>query len=286
MTDERVEAYAEIAVRIGANVQPGQEVFLNSLVEHAQVTRALARQAYRAGASYVNALYYDMTPFLHRAMLEHGPEEALTHTPPWLRKYVESYDGNALLATIGDPDPALSAGLDEGRVGRAHMAELLAIRQREHLDRLDARAAALTELRPDAIRYRGPGTDLTVGLLPSARWMSARFRTAGGIQYVANMPTEEIFTTPDSTRADGTVRSSMPLVHKGQLIEGLQLTLKDGRTVGVDAERGAEIVREELETIENTDRLGELALVTGESRVGQTGTVFYNTLFDENATCH
>src|SRR5579884_3662782 len=132
MTDERVEAYAEIAVRIGANVQPGQEVFLNSLVEHAQVTRALARQAYRAGASYVNALYYDMTPFQHRAMLEHGPEEALTHTPPWLRKYVESYDGNALLATIGDPDPALSAGLDEGRVGRAHMAELLAIRQRQH----------------------------------------------------------------------------------------------------------------------------------------------------------
>jgi aminopeptidase len=338
MSDARVDAYAEIAVRIGANVQPGQEVFLNSIVEHAAITRALARQAYRAGASYVNAHYFDILPFLHRAMLEHGPEEALTHTPPWLKTYVESYDGQAVLATIGDPDPESSAALDEGRVGRAHMTELLEIRQqqhransvnwcgigapslgwarqiygepdverlwneiafcmrldepdpvqawREHLDRLDARAAALTELRPDALRYRGPGTDLTVGLLPSARWISARFRTSGGIQYVANMPTEEIFTTPDSTRAEGTVRSTMPLVHKGQLIEGLQLTLKEGRIVGAEAERGAEIVREELDTIENVDRLGELALVTGESRVGQTGSVFYNTLFDENATCH
>lgn len=338
MTDERLDAYAEIAVRIGANVQPGQEVFLNSIVEHAPVTRALARQAYRAGAAYVNTLYFDMIPYLHRALLEVGPEEALTHTPPWLKTYVESYDGNALLATIGDPDPELSAGLDEARVGRAHMSELLAVRQqqhransvnwcgigapslgwarqiygepdverlwneiafcmrldepdpvqawREHLDRLGARAAALTELRPDALRYRGPGTDLTVGLLPTARWLSAGFETSGGIAYVANMPTEEIFTTPDSTRADGTIRSTMPLVHKGQLIEGLQLTLREGRIVGVEADRGAEIVRNELETIENADRLGEVALVTGESRVGQTGTVFYNTLFDENATCH
>jgi aminopeptidase len=157
---------------------------------------------------------------------------------------------------------------------------------REHLDRLDARGAALTELRPDALRYRGPGTDFTVGLLPTARWGSARFQTASGIEYVANMPTEEIFTTPDPRRAEGTLRSSMPLSLAGQLIRGLELTFEDGRIVQVGAETGADIVRGHLANIENADRLGELALVTQESHVGQTGTLFYSTLFDENATCH
>jgi aminopeptidase len=338
MSDERVEKYAEVAVRIGADVQPGQEVFLQSLVEHAPVTRALARQAYRAGASYVNVLYSDIGQHLHRATIELGPEEALGRTPQWLKTFTESMAGNAMLATVGDPDPELSEGLDPERVGRAPLLEFQEIRQRqhransvnwcaigapslgwarqiygepdverlwneiafcmrldepdpvqawrEHLDRLDARAAALTELRPDAIHYRGPGTDLTVGLLPKARWVSARFRTSGGIDYVANMPTEEIFTTPDSTRAEGTIRASLPLVRDGQLIRGLELTLRDGRIVDVAAEQGVEVVRAHLDTIENADRLGELALVTGDSRVGQSGTIFFNTLFDENATCH
>jgi aminopeptidase len=157
---------------------------------------------------------------------------------------------------------------------------------REHIARLEARAATLTALRPDALRYRGPGTDLTVGLLQSARWGSARFRTAGGIDYVANMPTEEIFTTPDSRRADGRIRSSMPLSLSGQIIEGLELTFEDGRIVGIEAEQGADLVRSQIATNENADRLGELALVTGESRVGQSETLFFDTLFDENATCH
>jgi aminopeptidase len=157
---------------------------------------------------------------------------------------------------------------------------------REHMARLDTRAAALTELAPDALHYRGPGIDLTVGLLPSARWGSARFRTSGGIDYVANMPTEEIFTTPDSRRGDGTIRSSLPLVLNGQIIRGLELSFEDGRIVGVEAETGADLVRSQLATIENADRLGELALVTNESRVGQSETLFFDTLFDENATCH
>jgi aminopeptidase len=152
--------------------------------------------------------------------------------------------------------------------------------------RLDARAAALTALRPDAIHYRGPGTDLTVGLIPSARWGSARFRTSGGIDYVANMPTEEIFTTPDSSRAEGTIRSSLPLSLNGQIIRGLQFTFEDGRIVGVEAETGADFIRSQIASNENADRLGELALVTRESRVGQSGTLFFDTLFDENATCH
>ena len=334
--DERLERYAELAVKVGANVQPGQEVFVRGLIEHAELIRALTRQSYRAGASYVNVVYEDQ--HIKRAMIELGPDEALTYSPAWMRQLAESNAGNARLGTTGNPEPELLADLDGERVGRAMQLEVSDIYQsqyqensvnwcgvgspnagwaqqvlgepdverlwelvgfcfrldeddpvaawREHLDRLDARAAALTELRPDAIRYRGPGTDLTVGLLPSARWGSAGFRTADGTYYVANMPTEEIFTTPDPRRAEGTLRSTVPLSYGGQLIRGLELTFEDGRIVGVEAETGADVVRAHLETIENADRLGELALVTKESRVGQTGTLFYNTLFDENATCH
>jgi aminopeptidase len=157
---------------------------------------------------------------------------------------------------------------------------------RDHIERLDARGAALTALGPDTLHYRGPGTDLTVGLLPTARWGSARFRTSSGIDYVANMPTEEIFTTPDPGRAEGTIRSSLPLSLNGQIIRGLEFRFEDGRIVDVAAEEGADLVRSQIATNENADRLGELALVTKESRIGQSGTLFFDTLFDENATCH
>src|SRR5579884_2740253 len=334
--EERLERYAELAVRVGANVQPGQHVYVHSQVEHADLARALVRQAYRAGAAYVHVRYLD--EHVRRAMIELGPDSALTYSPGWLKQLVEEMRGNAMLATTGEPDPGLLADLDGDRVGRAIQLEVAEIRRRlhdeqavnwcgvgapnegwarqvygepdverlwelvafclrldepdpvaawrAHLDRLEARAAALNELSPDALRYRGPGTDLTVGLLPNARWRSARFRTASGIDYVANMPTEEIFTTPDARRAEGTLRSTMPFNLGGQLIRSLELTFQDGRIVRVEAEAGADVVRSHLATIENADRLGELALVTKESRVGQTGALFYNTLYDENATCH
>ena len=156
----------------------------------------------------------------------------------------------------------------------------------DHVDQLKQRADTLTALRPDALRYRGPGTDLTVGLLPTSRWVGGASETATGIRFVANMPTEEVFTAPDRRRAEGTIRSTMPLALQGQIVRGLQLTLENGRIVRVEAETGADLVRGHLDTVENADRLGELALVTGDSRVGRAGTLFYNTLFDENATCH
>jgi aminopeptidase len=155
-----------------------------------------------------------------------------------------------------------------------------------HMDRLEQRAAVLNEHDFDAIRYRGPGTDLTVGLLDQARWMSARFATAGGIEFVPNMPTEEVFTTPDCRRADGVITSSRPLALSGDVVEGLTLTFDQGRIVQVDAAHGSELVRAQLETDDRANYLGELALVDGTSRVGQTGLTFFDTLFDENAACH
>jgi aminopeptidase len=334
--DERLERYAELCVRVGANVRPGQELFVQSDVEHAPLTRAITRQAYRAGASYVHVLYGDA--HVRRAMIELGPDEALTYSPEWLKTFVEAGAGNAFIATVGDPEPELMADLDSGRVGRALMQEVteIVVRQlyensvnwcgvgaphpgggrpgvgepdverlwelvafcmrfdepdpvaawQEHADRLQARADVLTELRPDALRYRGPGTDLTVGLLPTSRWLGGASETASGIRFVANMPTEEVFTAPDCRRAEGTIRSTMPLAWHGQIVRGLELTLESGRIVHVDAESGAELVRGHLESVENADRFGEVALVTGDSRVGQSGTLFYSTLFDENATCH
>jgi aminopeptidase len=334
--DERLDRYAELAVRVGANVQEGQEVFVFPWVEHTELGRALVRQAWKAGASYVHLIYRD--DHVRKARIQLGPDSALTYSPPWEIKLLESNAGNAQLGTTGKSEPELLADVDGERIGRAIQVELAEINQQQHRDnsvnwcgvgapnagwatqvfgepdverlwekvafcmrldeldpvaawqehiaRLEARAAALTELHPDAIHYRGPGTDLTVGCIPSARWGSARFRTSGGVDYVANMPTEEIFTTPDSRRADGKIRSSLPLSLNGQIIRGLELTFEDGRIVGVEAETGAEMVRSQIATNENADRLGELALVTRESRVGQSGTLFFDTLFDENATCH
>jgi aminopeptidase len=157
---------------------------------------------------------------------------------------------------------------------------------REHMAKLETRAAQMNERKFDALRYRGPGTDLTVGLLPNARWMSALFRTADGREYVPNMPTEEIFTTPDCRRAEGTIASTRPLALAGDVVEGLRLTVNDGRIVDVAADRGADVVRGELDSDERARYFGELALVDGSSRVGRTGLTFFDTLYDENATCH
>jgi aminopeptidase len=152
--------------------------------------------------------------------------------------------------------------------------------------RLEARARQLTELGFDALRYRGPGTDLTVGLNRNARWLSAVFRTRDGVEFVPNMPTEEIFTTPDCRRADGTVSASRPLALQGEVVEGLRFTLRDGKIVDVRADKGAGVVRAQLESHERAPYLGELALVDGTSRVGETNLTYFDTLFDENATCH
>ena len=126
--DERLERYAELAVRVGANVQPGQEVFVHGLVEHADLIRALTRQAYRAGASYVNVRYEDQ--HVRRAMIEFGPDEALTYSPEWLKTLMESMSGNALLGTSGNPEPELLADLDGERVGRAIPVEAAEISRR------------------------------------------------------------------------------------------------------------------------------------------------------------
>jgi aminopeptidase len=155
-----------------------------------------------------------------------------------------------------------------------------------HLARLRVRAASLNERRFDAIRFRGPGTDLVVGLLPQSRWKSAEDTTVRGRRHVVNMPTEEVYTTPDRRRTAGVVRSTMPLAVGGRLVRDLEVAFEAGRAIGVSAAFGADFVREEMQIDEGASFLGEVALVDGDSRVARTGVVFLDSLFDENASCH
>ncbi len=334
----RVERYAELAVQVGANVQPGQLVEVLAQVEHADVARAVARAAYRAGARYVDVLYRDQ--HIRRALIEHAHDEVLSWTPPWLLERAKEIgaENAAVVALTGDAEPDLLADLPGDRVGRARPRELAEENSRqvneqlnnwtvvgvpnegwaqqmfgepdverlwklvefcvrldavdpvaawrEHAGRIDARARCLNELHLDALRFTGPGTDLTVGLLPESRWQGVESVTAAGIPYIANMPTEEVFTTPDSRRTEGVVRSTRPLALYGRIVRGLEMRFEGGKIVEVHADEGEDVVRGELTTDESAPFLGEVALVDGTSRIGETGVTFFDTLFDENATCH
>jgi aminopeptidase len=156
---------------------------------------------------------------------------------------------------------------------------------RAHLGDLERRTNVLNELKLDAVRLHGDGTDLFVGLLPQSEWRSGG-HTIDGLPFVANIPTEEVFVTPDSRRADGVVRSTRPLPLQGVVVEELEVRFRDGQIVDVNAAAGAEVVRNQVEIDEGASRLGEVALVDGASRVAKTGLTFFNTLFDENAACH
>jgi aminopeptidase len=157
---------------------------------------------------------------------------------------------------------------------------------RSHIDKLVARATVLNDRGFDSLRFRGPGTDLTVGLIPGARWCTALEETVDGRRFVANMPTEEVFTSPDRRRTEGTVRSTKPLALSGAVVRDLEVRFEGGRAIEVNASSGADVVREQLRSDNGSAMLGEVALVDGDSRVGRSGLTFLNTLFDENATCH
>jgi aminopeptidase len=157
---------------------------------------------------------------------------------------------------------------------------------REHIERLRLRAASLDARAFDAIRFRGAGTDLTVGMIPGHRWDSAADETVHGIAHLSNMPTEEVYTTPDRRRTEGTVRATMPLSLRGTIVRDLELDFRAGEVVAVRAATGADAVRAEIASDAGASRLGEVALVDGESPVRRTGLIFFDTLFDENATCH
>jgi aminopeptidase len=157
---------------------------------------------------------------------------------------------------------------------------------RERMDVLVGAAERLSARRFPALRFRGEGTDLTVGLLPSTKFIAARFETVDGIRHMPNLPSEEVFGAPDPQRTDGVVRATKPLVVAGSIVRGLEVEFRDGRAVRIDADEGADVLRGYAARDEGAARLGEVALVDGEGRIGRLGTTFFDTLLDENAASH
>lgn len=337
-----LQQYAALAVRFGANVQPDQVVAISCEPGKEEVVRAVAAEAYRAGAKFVDVSWFD--PHLKRARVEFATEESLEYVPPWIGERILRIGElrGARIGLTGPSAPGLLADLDPVRIGRDPLpfvpeavkvvndqttnwtalpcptgpwaslvfpgapSQEAALEQlwdqmwhvlrldeadpvaawRERFDHLTAVAERLTQLQLSALHFRGPGTDLLVGLLPTSRWMAARMRTVGGIDHAPNLPSEEIFTAPDPLRVEGTARMTRPLVLGGSTITGLNVRFEGGKMVELTSEEHGDVLGEYLKRDPGASRLGEVALVDGQGRIGPLGTVFYDTLLDENAASH
>jgi aminopeptidase len=330
-----IDRYAQLAVRVGVNVAPRQDVLIRAYVEQMAVARAVAEQAYRAGARKVVVKYQDQ--HVRRSTVKHAPVEALSTAYAYeVAQYLELVEcGGAFVSLTGDPNPHLLDDLDPSRVAlqpralgdaigtlasrcawtmiavptpgwaeavfgepdtdRLWNAVEIATRLdapdpvaawRSHLAMLDARRRSLDRLAAAAIRFRGPGTDLMLPLLPGGAWLTGTDHTPEGHEYVANLPTEEVYTSPWLGHGEGTVRATRPLPMGGAVVEGLSLRITGGRVVDVQADRGAELVRTQLALDPHAAFLGEVAIVDGSSRLAQLGLVFHDTLYDENTGCH
>jgi aminopeptidase len=336
-----VQAFADLIVNFGANVQPGQIVDVATALGKEELTRAITASAYRRGAKFVDVVYWD--PHLKKARVEHAADEVLDYIPPWYgeRALQLGRERSATISLSGPTEPHLFDELDPDRLGRDVFPRVkeyttvvndrtinwcvapcptlkwakLVYPQAEpeealeklweqilHICRMDEpepeaawdernkalRGAAerLTNQHFDALHFEGPGTDLTIGLLPTSRWIAGDEETIEGISHMANLPTEEVFSSPDPERVDGTVRATKPLYTQGRIIDGLTVRFEGGRAVQIEADSGAETLRALVEQDEGGARLGEVALVDSEGRIGPLDTVFYDTLLDENAASH
>jgi aminopeptidase len=342
VSDTDLSRLADLAVAVGANVQPGQIVCVTAELEHHDLARAIAASAYDRGAKFVDVWYID--PLVKRARIEFAADDTLDFVPPWYGERILELgrQRGANIVIRGTTAPGALDGLDPKRAGRDQLPRIketntivnertvnwtilayptipwaclcypdlddeaaLAKLWREvlHVSRLDEpdplaaweerivaleRAAeAMNDGGFDAIHFEGEGTDLTIGLLPTSTWKMARWSTVDGIRHLPNVPSEEIFTSPDPERVEGHVRSTKPLVlTDGTLVRGLEVRFEGGRAVEIDAAEGAEVLRSRVQIDDGATRLGEVALVDRESRIGQLGTVFYETLLDENAASH
>jgi aminopeptidase len=338
--DDFTRRYARLAVRVGANVQPGQDVVVAlTAAEHAGLARAIAEEAWTAGARDVQLLLLDEVERLLRAA--HGGDDVLDGAP---RGRVATWEWmleaqTAEIYVDGDVHPELWAAVDGARAARVFRprdvmplrrrlinerrmawtyvcaptpawaekvtgerdidrlrdAIAIAVRLdqpdpeqawREHLSRLEERCRLLDARGFDAVRFRGPGTDLTVGLLPAARWDGAYSETRWGQRHCVNLPTEEVFTTPDWRRTEGTLRTTRPVSYGGVVLDAVALRFAAGRAELVGARSGADFVRGELAKDAGAPYLGEVALVDGRSPTANAGVLFHHPLFDENVASH
>lgn len=341
--DKRLDRLAEVAVRVGLGLKPGQEVIVTAPLEALALSRRITEQAYKAGASLVTTLFTDEEATLIR--FRNGREETFDTAASWLYEgMADAYKkGAARLAIVGE-DPSLLANEDPEKVSRANRArskaympalsliagfdinwtivsaatpawakamfptdpEDVAVAKlwdaifaasrvdapdpiaawSEHNANLQTRTRFMNEKRYAALHFKGPGTDLRVGLADGHEWNGGATRAKNGIVCNANIPTEEVFTTPHKDRVDGHVKSTKPLSYQGTLIQDIEVRFEGGRIVESKARTGEAVLGKVLETDEGARRLGEVALVPFSSPISKSGLLFFNTLFDENASSH
>jgi aminopeptidase len=348
-SQETLQKYAELAVRVGLNLKAGQRLLINSpttrgvLLHTAPLVREIARAAYRAGASYVDVLWGDEA--LLKTRVQMAPRDSFDEFSEWQIKALDELveHGGAHL-TIRSNDPDLMKDEEQkivsqmqkvylqhyagflGLIGQnkinwlviaasgpawaARVFPDLAPEQAEaklweaifaitrvdqpdpvaaweaHTRELNARSEYLNTRQYAALHYTGPGTDLTVGLPPGHHWDSAGSTTQSGIFYIANMPTEEIYTLPHRDQIDGHVRASMPLSYSGTLMEDFSLTFENGHVIKSSARTGEAVLKNLIATDDGASSLGEVALVPHSSPIAQRGHLFFDPLIDENAACH
>ena len=337
-----MRSYAKLIVRVGANVQKGQEVRVFASLDQPEFIKMLAEECYKAGASRVTVdwNYPELTKLSARYMKLRDLSETrewekarmqdmVDHLP--VRIFIESEDPDGLrginpkyfkafAARIKISKPyrdaidnkhqwCIAAVPGEAWAKKVHpeLSKRAAVEQlwkdilytaradgedpiadwEEHNRDLKARSKYLNDLHLRELRYHSAnGTDFKVGLIPTAEFHAGRDTTMQGVVYDPNMPTEEVFTSPDRRTAEGIVYATKPLSYQGQLIENFSVRFEKGRAVEVKAEKGQAVLEQIISMDEGCHYLGECSLVPKESPIHQSGLLFYNTLFDENAACH
>lgn len=337
-----MRSYAKLIVRVGANVQKGQEVRVFASLDQPEFIKMLAEECYKAGASRVTVdwNYPELTKLSARYMKLRDLSETrewekarmqdmVDHLP--VRIFIESEDPDGLrginpkyfkafAARVKISKPyrdaidnkhqwCIAAVPGEAWAKKVHpeLSKRAAVEQlwkdilytaradgedpiadwEEHNRDLKARSKYLNDLHLRELRYHSAnGTDFKVGLIPTAEFHAGRDTTMQGVVYDPNMPTEEVFTSPDRRTAEGIVYATKPLSYQGQLIENFSVRFEKGRAVEVKAEKGQDVLEQIISMDEGCHYLGECALVPKESPIHQSGLLFYNTLFNENAACH
>ncbi len=341
--EQRLDRLAEVAIRVGLGLAPGQELVMTATLDTLPLVRRITEQAYKAGASLVTTLLSDEDSQLLR--YKYAPNESFDYAAGWLYEGIaNAFRGGAARLAVAGGNPSLLSQEDPEKVGRANRAVSKAYRPALELitrhdinwtivaaatpawaetvfpnlkaeeaqarlwdaifaaSRVDAadpvaawkvhdaglhrRADVLNQKRYSALHFKGPGTDLKVGLADDHIWLGGGMTAHNGRYCIPNMPTEEVFTTPHKDRVEGTVTSTKPLSHQGTMIEGIKVRFEGGRVVEAKADRGQEVLQKMIDTDDGAGRLGEVALVPHSSPIAQSGLLFSNTLFDENAACH
>lgn len=340
---ESLEKYAELAVKVGVNIQKGQTLVINTSLDSPELVRLIVRKAYEAGAKNVIVNWNDDS--VTRLKYELAPDESFHEYPEWRAKENEELakQGAAFMSVVSS-SPDLLKGVDPERISNFQKASGKALnlfRQyiqsdkvswtviaapsekwaakvfpdaapkeqvsklwdaifkatradledpvqawRDHDARLHEKVKYLNEKRYKKLHYSAPGTDLTIELPEGHLWVGAGSTNENGVEFMANMPTEEVFTVPYKTGVNGFVSSTKPLSYGGNIIDGFTVHFENGRIVDVKAQEGEDILKRLVETDEGSHYLGEVALVPYNSPISQSNILFYNTLFDENASNH